>query len=118
SAAVASGQQLAEHRWDRLQRAGWFDRTHQAPRTDQGYRRTTLARPRIDRHVAVRGGLAQASRNGFRFLDYGSRLSLPLPLVQPRSLWENASPQKADLGSRGTRISHSPLPAANGLDGR
>ncbi len=73
-----------------------------AARSNPRHRCAAVASSRIDRFNAISRGLARAPRQGFGVADHGARLPLSLPVVQPRSIWQNAPAPKASFGRRRT----------------
>ena len=74
-----------------------------------------LARPRGDRHRALRRRLARAPRHGQRQPDHRARLPLPLPLVLARRLRLHPPPAQPRGLRRRAGAHRRGLPARSGL---
>ena len=68
----------------------------------------------MDRYVS---SVARPPWHGIGITDHGARLSVPLPVVQPSGIWQNPSPPKPSLGSRGTRLACREISPRHGVDG-
>ena len=73
---------------------------HPTARSDPRHRCSALARSRGNRLSPLSGGLARAPWHGVSVSHHGSRMPLSLPLVQPRSVWQNPPPQKTGVCRR------------------
>ena len=91
---------MAIHSWNHFSRARWLRVPHRSRAAHSQSGCPAVARSRTRRHSALPQGMAGASRHRLRIGDHRARLPLPLQLVQPLRLWQDAPPPLAEIGCR------------------